>query len=95
MMRFFISEAALLVKVIAMISSGASTVLRSLRYRCVKSSVFPAPAGASTMNELNARAISRLAVSWANSACSVMPRPSLWRLQSPDDAQTGAVAQRA
>ena len=48
----FISEAAFFVKVIATISSGASTIVSSFKYRSVSKRVFPDPAGASTINEL-------------------------------------------
>ena len=54
----FISEAAFLVKVIAKISSGASTIVRSFKYRSVSRLVFPEPAGASTINELKLSAFS-------------------------------------
>src|SRR5918992_6135078 len=49
--RFRISAAALRVKVMARISSGRSTAESSFRNRRTRSSVFPEPAGAWTMNE--------------------------------------------
>ena len=69
--RDFISEAALLVKVMAMISSGDSTVSNSIKKRCVSSSVLPAPAGASTINESCANACSRLKLSSCNKISNV------------------------
>jgi hypothetical protein len=55
-----ISAAALMVNVIAAISSGRSTRASSARKRWMRSSVFPEPAGACTMNEVaGSRARSR------------------------------------
>ena len=54
-MRRRISAAALLVKVIAIISSGALTVVSKRKKRCVRSSVLPAPAGASTINDVTSK----------------------------------------
>jgi hypothetical protein len=57
-----ISPAALRVNVIAMISSGRSTMASRRRKRCVSSSVLPEPAGAWTMKlRSGASAASRLA----------------------------------
>ena len=51
MTRLCISPAAFLVNVSARTSSGLSTRARSVKNLCMRSSVFPDPAGASTMNE--------------------------------------------
>ena len=53
----FISEAAFFVKVMATISSGTSTIVRSFKYRSVSNLVLPEPAGASTINERKSRAL--------------------------------------
>ena len=75
-MRLRISVAALLVKVSAIISSGSSTVANSFKYRCVSSSVLPAPAGASTINDSSSKARMRFAASCAlRSIMDSTPRP--------------------
>ena len=59
-MRLCISPAAFLVNVMASTCSGLSTVASSLRNLCISSSVFPEPAGAWTMKDLEgSRASSR------------------------------------
>src|SRR5258708_16738802 len=96
--RWRISAAALMVKVIAAISSGCFTPASSARKRWIRSSVFPEPAGACTMQD---RRGSRARSRWAASAtrASLIGRPIVgggaeWRLLV-DAAEHRLVAQLA
>ena len=65
MIRVRISPTAFRVKVMASISSGLSTVASRVRKRCIRSSVFPEPAGAWTINDLvGAMASALTSLSW-------------------------------